>query len=91
MGPRRWCVSFSLPVGFVFFFRAIDELISSVSFLASKILDTHVLLLSPVFGREAILGVPAGSAQRLGRVGTTIAPAGVLPDDDRSSGFKKVR
>ncbi|PHJ22833.1 ef hand domain-containing protein [Cystoisospora suis] len=68
---------------------AIDELISSVSFLASKILDTHVLLLSPVFGREAILGVPAGSAQRLGRVGTTITPAGVLPDEDRSSGFKK--
>ena len=72
-----------------FLFRAIDELISSVSFLASKILDTHILLLSPVFGTEAILGVPAGAAQRLGRVGTTISAGSVLSDEDRASSASK--
>ncbi|KFH10879.1 EF hand domain-containing protein, partial [Toxoplasma gondii MAS] len=66
----------------------VDELISSVSFLASKILETHVLLLSPVFGKEAILGVSGGSSQRLSRIGTSAA-SGVADDDRVSAATRK--
>eukprot|EP00923_Selenidium_pygospionis_P051758 GHVN01089714.1.p1 GENE.GHVN01089714.1~~GHVN01089714.1.p1 ORF type:complete len:2181 (+),score=425.58 GHVN01089714.1:632-6544(+) len=37
--------------------KTMDELISSVPYLASRILDTHHRLLEPIFGREAVLGL----------------------------------
>ena len=51
---------------------AVDELISSVPYLAAKTLETHLLLLSPVFGREAPLGL-AASSMRISRYASSIA------------------
>ncbi|PFH34767.1 EF hand domain-containing protein [Besnoitia besnoiti] len=68
---------------------AIDELISSVPFLASKILETNILLLSPVFGKEAILGLTSGSSQRLSRIGTAAAGLGSLEEERLSAAAKK--
>ncbi|CDJ60035.1 hypothetical protein EMWEY_00059780, partial [Eimeria maxima] len=51
---------------------AVDELISSVPFLAAKTLETHLLLLSPVFGKEAPLGLTSSSL-RLSRGTSSIA------------------
>ncbi|KAH0479448.1 MAG: uncharacterized protein KVP18_003286 [Porospora cf. gigantea A] len=37
--------------------RVADELLSDVPFVASKILETHLAMYAPVFGREAVVGV----------------------------------
>ncbi|KAH0479937.1 MAG: hypothetical protein KVP17_003663 [Porospora cf. gigantea B] len=37
--------------------RVADDLLSDVPFVASKILETHLAMYAPVFGREAVVGV----------------------------------
>ncbi|KAL8270368.1 hypothetical protein Esti_005692 [Eimeria stiedai] len=68
-----------------------DELISSVPYLAAKTLETHLLLLSPVFGKEAVLGMTAPSMRlsRAGSVFSSSAAAGTMSALDDATGAKK--
>ncbi|KAF8821115.1 EF hand domain-containing protein [Cardiosporidium cionae] len=53
-----------------------DELLTSVAFLASKILETTVKLLSPTFGKETLIGVPLSSAKAIRSNSETIPASG---------------
>ncbi|KAL8450967.1 hypothetical protein Emag_002969 [Eimeria magna] len=68
-----------------------DELISSVPYLAAKTLETHLLLLSPVFGKEAVLGMAAPSMRlsRAGSVFSSSAAAGTMTGFDDAIGARK--
>lgn len=49
-------------------FRQVDDVVTSVSFLAAKIVETQFRLLSPTFGRECVLDSP-GTTWKSGYVG----------------------
>ncbi|XP_026190324.1 LOW QUALITY PROTEIN: uncharacterized protein LOC113146614 [Cyclospora cayetanensis] len=71
--------------------QAIDELISSVPYLAAKTLETHLLLLSPVFGKEAVLGISI-PGMRLSRGGSVFcSAAGGLAAEDPFGAKKEDR
>lgn len=69
--------------------RAVDELISSVPYLAAKTLETHLLLLSPVFGKEAVLGTSAPSL-RLARAGSALSAGYAGLGSEEAPGARKV-
>ncbi|CDJ45703.1 EF hand family protein, related [Eimeria brunetti] len=70
--------------------QAIDELISSVPYLAAKTLETHLLLLSPVFGKEAPLGLTGPSSLRITRGSSALAAAAAPAATEEGDKAKKV-
>ncbi|CDJ37889.1 EF hand domain-containing protein, putative [Eimeria tenella] len=68
--------------------QAVDELISSVPYLAAKTLETHLLLLSPVFGKEAVLGTSAPSL-RLARAGSALSAGYAGLGSEEAPGARK--
>lgn len=72
--------------------RQVEELISAVPYLAAKTLETHMLLLSPIFGKDALLGVATAASRvtRAGSVASSVATGHSAAGSEEGHLMKKV-